>query len=72
MAVTDGSDESTTSTRVTFETFGRITRLGLHVDILGGTRPARRDVYTAQLKQQVQTIGKEFGALRPQSEALRQ
>ena len=50
-AVAYGSDESTASTRVTLETFGRVTRLGLQVDVPRVTRPTRRDSYTIQLEQ---------------------
>ena len=62
--IANGSDESTTSTRVTFEIFGRVTRFGLHVDALRGTRPAKRDTYTAQIEQQVQAMRQESEALR--------
>ena len=64
MAVADSSDESTTSTRATFKIFGRVTRFGLHVNVLRGTRPARRDTYTAQIEQQVQAMWQESKALR--------
>ena len=47
VVVVDGSDESTASTAATFETFGCGTRLRLHVDVPRGTKPARRDAYTA-------------------------
>jgi len=54
-----GSDESTASTRAVAETFGRVTRLGMHVDVPRVTRPARRDPYTIQLEQQVEAMRQE-------------
>ena len=67
--VTDGSDESTTSTRAVAETFGRVTRLGMHVDFPRVTRPNRRNPYTVQLEQQVETMRQESEAIRQQSES---
>ena len=64
-AVADGSDESTASTRAVAETFGRVSRLGMHVDVLRVTRPGMRDPYTVQLEQKVK-------AMRQQSKADRQ
>ena len=55
-AVADGSDESTTSTRAVAETFGRVIRLGMHMDVPRVTRPGRRDPYTIQLEQQVEAM----------------
>ena len=54
--ITDGSDESIASARVTLKIFEHVRRLGLHVDVPRGTRPSRRDAYTAQLEQQVQAM----------------
>ena len=60
--IRDGSDESTTNARATFEAFGHVTRLELHVDVPSGTRPARMDAYTTQLEQQAQPMRQESEA----------
>ena len=54
--VADGSDKGIASTRVTLETFGRVTRLGLQVDVPRVIRPARRHPYTVQLEPQVEAM----------------
>lgn len=66
-AIADGSDDSTASTQATQATFGRVTRLGLQDP--RDTRPARRDVYTAHLEHQVQTLSQESEVRRQESEA---
>ena len=61
-AVADGSDKSTASTRAVAETFGRVTRVRMHVNVPRDTRLSRKDPYTIQLEQQ---------AMRQESEAMR-
>ena len=55
-AIANGSDKSTASTRATLETYERMTKLRLHVDVPRDTKPTRRDACTAHLKQQVQIM----------------
>jgi len=67
--VADGSDESIASTRAVAETFGRVTRLGMHVDVLRVSRPGRRDPYTVQLEQKSEAMRQGSEVMRQQSEA---
>jgi len=69
-ALTDGSDESTASTRACLETFGRVSRLGMQPP--RGTRSARRDTYTSELEQKMKSMQESWDADRERITQLEQ
>jgi len=56
---------------MTLKTYGRVMRLGLHVDVPRDVRPARRDAYTAQLEQHIQVMGQQSEADRQRIASLK-
>jgi len=69
-ALTNCSDESTASTRASLETFGRLTRLGMQAP--RGTRPAKKNAYSSQLEQQIQSMNEQREADRERIKQLEQ
>src|SRR3954471_14580780 len=67
-----GSEVSTASTQAVFNTWGRVSRLGMHED--HPRRPRRRinDAYTTQLEQQFEQATREREELRQDLERERQ